>query len=182
MKCKACKMDIPNGAKICPHCRTKQGTGCAGVLAVLLILFIGIPILNGIGSANNKSKNESSVQTTTEVTTTPPISSHEIKTTTAASSENETTKLPKMNGFIIGDRDGTTYDDYCHIVGVVANATGQDCSYVQITIGLYNKNGVKINSAMDNVLNLAAGETWQYEVYGYGSGISEFKIEDITWY
>lgn len=40
-KCKHCAMMIPKEAKVCPHCRKKQGTSLAvGCLAILFILFI----------------------------------------------------------------------------------------------------------------------------------------------
>lgn len=106
----------------------------------------------------------------------------EPEETTAPEETPVTTNYPKINGFLIGDREGTTYDGYCDVVGVVANATGYNCSYVQITVGFYNDNNVKIDSGIDNILNLNAGETWQYEVTGFGDGITSFKIDDITWY
>lgn len=44
VKCKSCKMDIPKGARICPHCRAKQGvSGClVAVIIVVVIGFVGI--------------------------------------------------------------------------------------------------------------------------------------------
>ena len=106
----------------------------------------------------------------------------EPEETTVPEETPVTTSYPKMNGFLIGDKAGTTYDGYCDVVGVVANATGYNCSYVQITIGFYNDNNVKIDSGIDTILNLNAGETWQYEVTGFGDDITSFKIEDISWY
>ncbi len=45
-KCRHCSMMIPKDAKVCPHCRKKQGTSFAGkFLGIVLILFvIGIAV------------------------------------------------------------------------------------------------------------------------------------------
>lgn len=51
MNCKKCKMEIPNGAKICPYCRSKQGGNPA--LTVILVVVCIIVILfsiNVVGS------------------------------------------------------------------------------------------------------------------------------------
>jgi hypothetical protein len=284
-------MDIPNGARVCPHCRTKQGTsGCVTVAVIVIALFIIFPMSQGMKSASKKNEPDKPAVTTTAVTTKPITETekqslidsitgmtkstygknYEVtydstfnfysvrvwddKITEASKSEDTkewdkikeqavsfesrlnqqvksvdetayasfsfssaekdyeglllisdgellfdfgykepeettapeetpvTTTYPKINGFLIGDREGTTYDGYCEVVGVVANATGYNCSYVQITIGFYNENNVKVDSGIDNILNLSAGETWQYEVTGFGDGITNFIIDDITWY
>ena len=50
MKCQKCKMDIPNGAKICPYCNSKQGgIGCVGVIVAIVIVGVFISIVANIG-------------------------------------------------------------------------------------------------------------------------------------
>lgn len=168
-KCPKCKMDIDKKATICPHCRSKQGSsGCAVIVVVLLVLAV-LGVFRNKNSENNPAV---SSNVSTSATTTPESSD----------TEGTEKKLPTLNGFVIGERSGTNYDGYCEVIGVVGNGTGKDLSYVEITIGFYNKNGVKITSGIDNVLNLGAGETWQYDVLGFGDGISTYKIEDITYF
>jgi hypothetical protein len=48
-KCKFCAMMIPKDAKICPHCRKKQGTSTiVKILAVIFGLMVIGAIMNGI--------------------------------------------------------------------------------------------------------------------------------------
>lgn len=56
-KCKHCAMMIPKEAKVCPHCRKKQGTSLAvGCLAIIvIIIFIGI--ISSIMSTGKKEIN-----------------------------------------------------------------------------------------------------------------------------
>ena len=86
------------------------------------------------------------------------------------------------NGFLIGDKNGEVDNDICKVEGIVMNATGETCSYAEITIGFYDKDGVKVTSGIDNILNLKHNEKWRYTVHGFGSGITTYKIEEITWY
>ncbi|MEI6243330.1 MAG: hypothetical protein WCP39_08030 [Chlamydiota bacterium] len=50
-KCKHCAMMIPKEAKICPHCRKKQGTstavGCLAIFILLMIFAAIIPFVTG---------------------------------------------------------------------------------------------------------------------------------------
>lgn len=87
-----------------------------------------------------------------------------------------------MNGFLVRSDGGTVENSSCEANGIVMNLTGNDCSYVEVNVGYYDKNGVKITSGLDNVLNLKKGEQWRFKAYGFGDGITNFKIENITWY
>ena len=196
MRCRKCKMNIPNGAKVCGYCGARQGISCGGLIGAFVFVIVALFIVNaavnyGKGGSTTSSKPTTTQSSSTSVPTSstksdsskPSTSSTKADTTTEPEmTQPETTKYPTMNGFVIGEKKGKSDEYGCRVVGVVANGTGKDCRYVQITIGFYSKNGAKIDSGIDNVLNLGAGESWQYEVYGLGSNISSFKIEDISWY
>lgn len=47
--CKHCKTEIPYGAKVCPHCRKKQG----GILKWVIIAFVVICIIGAAAGGNN---------------------------------------------------------------------------------------------------------------------------------
>ena len=59
------------------------------------------------------------------------------------------------------------YNEYlgysAKITGVVKNNTRKDYSYVQIEYVIYDENGNNLGTAMDNINNLAAGDTWSFE-------------------
>lgn len=240
MKCKKCKMDIPNGAKICPFCGSKQGIGCVGAIVVLALIGVFISIVANIGKGarmaqeSAASSRSSSVSTSSAAPKDPyadikdlitpacgsvGISPSEIKNIkqlddwesgeryqfsfsgynyTADLNEDGTlnnisigtnvlyadgeVKIRYMNGFLVRDDGGTTDNNTCEVNGTVLNITGGDCSYVQVDVGYYDDNGVKITSGLDNVLNLKKGEQWRFKAYGIGSGIKRYKIEEISWY
>lgn len=57
-KCKHCAMMIPKEAKICPHCRKKQGVSfIVGAFIVIIGIFIFTGIITNI---SNKSTNDNS--------------------------------------------------------------------------------------------------------------------------
>lgn len=239
MKCKKCKMDIPNGAKICPYCNSKQGgIGCVGVIVAIVIVGVFISIVANIGKgvrmAQESAASRASASSSSTISEEPysnikqlistacrgvGINPSEIKNImqldnweggeryqfafsgynyTADLNEDGTlnnisigtnvlysdgeVKIRYMNGFLVRDDGGTTDNDACEVNGTVLNITGGDCSYVQIDVGYYDDNGVKITSGLDNVLNLKKGEQWRFKAYGFGSGIKRYKIEEISWY
>ena len=64
--CKHCATEIPYKAKICPHCRKRQGgIGCLGaiVIAVVFLVIIGAPGSGG-SSTSNTSKPAASAKST----------------------------------------------------------------------------------------------------------------------
>jgi hypothetical protein len=54
-------------------------------------------------------------------------------------------------------------------------------SYIELTIGLYSKNGSKIGTAMTNITDLSAGTTWQFEAMGStgSNGSCTYKVESV---
>ena len=61
MKCKKCKMDIPKGAKICPYCKTKQGTSVGCAFLVVIMIIVGVV---GFSNAGKKSDTNSTSSST----------------------------------------------------------------------------------------------------------------------
>ncbi len=57
-KCKYCKTEIDDKAKICPHCRKKQSGGCGTVLLVLLFIFLAFILLCIIGGYHKASEDK----------------------------------------------------------------------------------------------------------------------------
>lgn len=47
--------------------------------------------------------------------------------------------------------------------GILKNNTDTDKSYIQITFAVKDKDGNKLGTAMANINNLKAGETWKFE-------------------
>lgn len=47
--CKHCKTEIPYGAKVCPQCRKKQGSGCLVkiLIGVIVLVIIGVLLSSG---------------------------------------------------------------------------------------------------------------------------------------
>lgn len=188
-KCKYCKQDIDKGATICPYCRKKQGIGCGTALIVIIAFIVLIIIIARMGSSKKTNSSSVIVSTTAGTTTSVAESTDENNETSApdeTTAPSETTsaetEYPQMNGFVIFEKKGESDSYGCTVNGIVGNATGRDCSYVQITIGFYDENGIKVASGLDNILNLKSGDIWKFSAYGYGSGIKKYQIEEIYWY
>lgn len=64
-KCKHCKSEIDKKAKVCPHCRKKQGM--PKWLLVIIIIF-AILIIASIGNSGNKDNNDKFEKTENKVT------------------------------------------------------------------------------------------------------------------
>jgi len=56
--------------------------------------------------------------------------------------------------------------------------TNTDISYAEVDVKFYDAEGAVLQSGMTNVLDLAAGEKWNFKVYGPGSDVrvAEYKI------
>jgi|GEM_PF-4391505 len=53
-KCRFCKSEIENGAKICPNCNKKQGGGCLNIVMIGIILVIVFSIISSCSANNTK--------------------------------------------------------------------------------------------------------------------------------
>lgn len=73
MICKACKMDIPNGATICPHCRTRQAavtsSGLKGAFAFVAGAAALIFTFGGGGDDDTTAKDTNDGAVVTETST-----------------------------------------------------------------------------------------------------------------
>lgn len=57
-KCKYCKSDIDEKAKICPNCKKRQGSSLGRIILGVAIGIIGIVIIANSGSGTNSSISE----------------------------------------------------------------------------------------------------------------------------
>lgn len=53
--------------------------------------------------------------------------------------------------------------------GILKNNTDTDKSYIQITFAVKDKDGNKLGSAMANINNLKAGDTWKFEAMSFST-------------
>lgn len=64
--------------------------------------------------------------------------------------------------------------------GILKNNTDTDKSYIQITFAVKDKDGNKLGSAMANINNLKAGDTWKFEAMSFST--DEGQIIDLDDY
>jgi len=83
---------------------------------------------------------------------------------------------------LVGDTKAVLEYSYIHITGIIRNNTSKSYSYVQITFGVYDANGNKVGTALDNIAGLGANETWSFEALGTGAENGTYKLEDIKGY
>ncbi len=64
--------------------------------------------------------------------------------------------------------------------GILKNNTDSDKSYIQITFAVKDKDGNKLGTAMANINNLKAGETWKFEAMSFST--DEGQVIDLDDY
>ena len=61
----------------------------------------------------------------------------------------------------------TEYNEYlgysASVSGLIKNTTNHDFSYVSIEFAIYDSSGNNLGTALDNINNLLAGDTWSFE-------------------
>ena len=70
------------------------------------------------------------------------------------------------------------------VTGKITNNSSSTLDYVQITISFYDSAGNVVGTAIDNQLNLGAGETWNFSAMGMSSTTRPVscKVTDVTYY
>ena len=69
------------------------------------------------------------------------------------------------------------------IKGVIKNSKSVDYSYVSVEFSIYDAEGNNLGTAMDNMNNLASGDTWKFNATSIGWFEDEpvsFKLVEIT--
>lgn len=65
------------------------------------------------------------------------------------------------------------------ITGILKNNSGQDVSYVQVEINLYDASGIQTGTTMANTNNLDAGARWRFEAMPLND-FSDFEVKGVT--
>ena len=155
VKRKTCGADIASNAKSCPSCGAKNKK------PIYAKWWFWVIVILFIGAAAGGS---SSTSTGGDVTT------------------SNVTKKEKFE--IIGDI--TTESDMfaIYLSGVIKNNSGKDCTYVQVTFNLYDKDGNQIGTALDNINNLEKDGTWKFKAMGMGESgeVDSYKLAEIVGY
>ena len=96
---------------------------------------------------------------------------------TSLNSGNEAGKLE-----IVGDTVAEADQFALYISGTIKNNTNRKYSYAQVTFGVYDKDGNKVDTALDNINNLGPGETWSFKAISTYTGGGSYKLDKITAY
>lgn len=153
--CKHCCSEIDKKAKVCPVCRREQKSFHIGrvLVATFLILILFFIIANYL--SNNPINNNNSDYLFSDDNF-----SYEIKNSYA-------------------DEYSVNY----YIDGIVKNNSNNDYSYVQIEFICYDNQGNNLGTAIDNISNLGAHETWKFNAIALFTdieSISHCKYNSVT--
>lgn len=64
--------------------------------------------------------------------------------------------------------------------GILKNNSGKDVSYLQIEFAVKDKDGNKLGTAIANINNLKAGDTWKFEAMSFST--DEGQVIDLEDY
>ena len=56
---------------------------------------------------------------------------------------------------------------------------GADKSYVQITFDVFDREGNRVGTALDNINNLRSGETWKFKAHYFGEGARSYRVSKL---
>jgi uncharacterized protein YdeI (YjbR/CyaY-like superfamily) len=162
IKCKTCSKEIASNAKSCPSCgaKNKKPFYKRGWFFVL-VFFVVVGAIGGAGGTDT-TKDGGSTETTNV--------------------EKTSTKKEKFE--LVGEVEQETDQIATYLKGIVKNNSGKDCTYVQITFNLYDKDGNQIGTALANVNNLEKDGTWKFKALGMDvdGEIASYKLAEITGY
>lgn len=74
------------------------------------------------------------------------------------------------------DNDG----NWQYVVGIVRNNTDHAYDYAQVSINVYNHNGVQVGSVMDNINNLEPHGLWNFKAIVTEKDAASFKITKVS--
>ena len=79
------------------------------------------------------------------------------------------------------------YSEYlgytAYVNGTLTNNSMKDYDYIQIEFSVYDSNGIKLGTAIDNATYLGAGETWSFSAMLLdfpSSRPASYKLVDIS--
>jgi hypothetical protein len=131
--------------------------GCLGL--------IGIAVLIGVFSSGSSDKS-----------TSPSSSSRSASSVPARIPDLP--KDPKVCLELV--KKSGSYDEYSTtITGAIKNNCGKSFSYVQVTFKLTDESGAVVGTALANVNNLDAGETWKFKAHGFTPS-KQYRLDVIT--
>lgn len=68
-----------------------------------------------------------------------------------------------------------------HITGQVRNNGDKMLDYASIQFSLYDEAGNLLGTAMDNIVNFGAGETWQFDAVGISNvPVDTYRLSDLS--
>lgn len=158
MVCAHCKMDIPEGASVCGHCRKSTGERGTKAGVVCLALFGFLLVMGWIGTLNSSS------------------------IPGGGSTPGLTTPAPKPPSpsecLVVSGVSASTNEYSTTVRGTVTNTCGRDFRYVEINYKMSDKDGAILGRAMDNLTGLADGERWKFEAAVMEAG-ARYSFESI---
>ena len=98
----------------------------------------------------------------------------------AASTTEETTPAeeePAAPEYEITDTEYVEEDFSKYVTGVLKNNSDKDKSYLQITFPYTDADGNKLGTAIDNISELKAGETWKFKAIILETSDQEVKVD-----
>ena len=96
--------------------------------------------------------------------------------------ENKVEEVVKKEKYSLEGEVTSSTDEFGYLTleGTVKNNTDKTASYVQIQFNVYDADGNQIGTALDNINNLGAGETWKFKALSFEQGAKTYKLAEIS--
>ena len=158
VKCKACDHEIAKKAKVCPNCGNKKKNPIKSVVIGATVAVIAFSFIGLMGDEKTPTQPSQADQNNGAMV-------NEQNTKKSKFEFKEEPKIENSGGF--------TY-----IVGVITNTSGKKQTFVNIQFDLYDKDGVKVGSAIDLTDNLEDGESFRFKAMASEENFQTFKFKE----
>lgn len=164
-KCTSCQAEMSTSAKNCPNCGAKNKKPILKKWWFWVLIVLVIAGIAGSGEDTTSG-------------------SQEVSGTTLESSQpvEKAPEAKKEKFELIGEIENESDEFAVYLTGVIKNNSGKNCSYVQITFNLYDKDGNQIGTALDNINNLEIDGTWKFKAMGIDTDgtVASYKLAEVT--
>lgn len=139
-KCRHCAMMIPKEAKVCPHCRKKQGTSIGVWILAIIFILMGIGMCQSLIS-NNRNNQSAVTKTAPVITKAEPVL------------ELQQWNWHEEHGYAIAE-------------GAIKNISSESLDNVVAVMLIYDKNGnfIKSDDALIEYRPILPGQTSPFKV------------------
>lgn len=171
MFCKKCGKEIADNSEFCQFCGTKQNEDVNNTINNIQE--------NQVKPQQDKKPN-GCLTTIIVIIFLCFICGTFMEDTSSKLPATSTTTPSKPNLEVVEHHSCSTEYGTNAVCGTVQNNSSRNYGYAQVSVNFYDKNGNLIDSSLDNINNLGAGQKWKFQVpFLTYSNVSKYQVTGV---